>query len=301
MTAVRVAIIDVGANTLRLLVAASDRDGRVDPLREDKRQLGLGEEIERNGGRIGADKLDEAAAVARLHVRRARKLNADAIEILVTSPGRQAANGDELVQALSAATGAPVTVLSAEAEGELGWLGAVTAADDLPESIGVCDVGGGSVQLVIGTLSAGPAWARSVDIGSLRLTRRTLPGDPPTARQLAAAADEVAHAFTDITPPLPQIALATGGTARALRRIVGGRELSQRELHDIVETLGTRSSRQISKEFGVDRARARTLTAGTIVLSEVQRRLGMPLLVAQGGIREGAASELLAGRLSATG
>ena len=301
MTTVRVAIVDVGANTLRLLVATRDRDGRVDALSEDKRQLGLGEEIERNGGRIRAEKLEQAAEVARLHVRRARKLNADAIEILVTSPGRQAVNGDELVQALSAATGAPVTVLSAEAEGELGWLGAVTAADNLPESIGVCDVGGGSVQLVVGTLSAGPAWACSVDIGSLRLTRRTLQSDPPTARELAAATEEVARAFDGVAPPLPQIALATGGTARALRRIAGGRELSQPELHDVVGQLGTRSSKQISKEFGVDRARARTLTAGTIVLSELQRRLGMPLRVARGGIREGAAFELLAGRLSATG
>src|SRR5204862_6143361 len=122
--------------------------------------------------------------------------------------GRQAANGGELVRALSAATGARVTVLSSEAEGELGWLGAVVAAHELPESIGVCDVGGGSVQLVVGTLSAGPAWSRSVDIGSLRLTRRTLHDDPPTGRQIAAAADEVARAFADTAPPLPQIALA---------------------------------------------------------------------------------------------
>jgi exopolyphosphatase/guanosine-5'-triphosphate,3'-diphosphate pyrophosphatase len=101
--AVRVGIVDVGANTLRLLVAARE-DGRLVALREQRVQLGLGEEIERSGA-LGEEKLAEAAAVARAHVRRARKLGCDRIDVLVTSPGRQARNGDELASILGEATG----------------------------------------------------------------------------------------------------------------------------------------------------------------------------------------------------
>ena len=135
----RVGIVDVGANTLRLLVAAPAHGGLLEAVREDRRQLGLGEEIVRTGGRIGAGKLEEAASVARLHVRRARKLGCDRIEILVTSPGRQATNGNELVAALGDACGLPARVLSASEEGTLAWHGAVVATRrPLSETVAVC-------------------------------------------------------------------------------------------------------------------------------------------------------------------
>ena len=298
--AVRVGIVDVGANTLRLLVATRTAEGRVEPLREERRQLGLGEEIVRTGGSIGSEKLEEAAAVARMHVRRARKLACDAVEILVTSPGRQAANGSDLVDAIDEATGIRPHVLSAEEEGALAWYGAITAVGSHPETVAVCDVGGGSTQLVVGTLAGGPAWTRSIDVGSLRLTRRVFRTDPPNASELADARDVVATAFAELAPPLPLGALATGGTARSLRRIVGS-ELGKRELETALRKLAKRSVRQISADFGVDRPRARTLVAGTTILAGVQRLIGIPLEVAQGGLREGAALALLDELAAATG
>jgi exopolyphosphatase / guanosine-5'-triphosphate,3'-diphosphate pyrophosphatase len=292
MLAMRVGVIDVGANTLRLLVASRDDRGRVEPIREDRRQLGLGEELERTGGLIGEEKLETAAAVARTHTRRARKLGAARVSVLVTSPGRQATNAEELVSALREASGCEVRVLGADEEAALAWFGAVAAAAELPASVGVCDVGGGSAQLVVGTTDEGPVWSRSVDVGSLRLTKRFFDQDPPTPAELETAMLEVRRSFEDVTPPLPLAALATGGTSRALRRIVGN-ELGEAELATAVRKLSRRSSREIAKEFGVDRARARTVTAGAVVLSEAQRRLGVPLAIARGGLREGAALTLL--------
>src|SRR5438132_474898 len=157
--AVRVGIVDVGANTLRLLVAARE-NGRLVPLREQRVQLGLGDEIERSGA-LGEEKLAEAAAVAKAHVSRARKLGCDRIDVLVTSPGRQARNGGELASILRDATGAATKVLRPEEEGELAWYGAVATADYPPASVAVCDVGGGSTQLVVGTVSGGPARDRT--------------------------------------------------------------------------------------------------------------------------------------------
>lgn len=287
----RVGIVDVGANTLRLLVASAE-DGRLVHVREDRVQLGLGEEIERSGG-IGDKKLEEAASAVRMHVRRARKLRCTAIEVLVTSPGRQAANGEELVRRLAKATGVPTRVLTSNEEGELAWRGALAAATELAETVAVCDVGGGSAQITVGSPSERPAWTRSADIGSLRLTRRAFRDDPPGPADLARAEQIVARAFADITPPLPLAAIAVGGTARALRRVVGN-ELTEGHLQTAVRRLAKRASRKIAKEYGVDHARARTLTAGAVIFLEVQRRVGVPLQVGRGGLREGAALELLA-------
>ncbi|MGZ4281174.1 MAG: Ppx/GppA phosphatase family protein, partial [Gaiellaceae bacterium] len=176
----RVAIVDVGANTLRLLVAGPSGQ-QVVPLHVEREALGLGEEIERYGY-ITAPKSAEAAEVARALTRRARRLGCERVEIIVTSPGRQSANGDEFAELLSEAAGVRARVLSAEEEGALAWDGAVAALDEPPESIAVCDIGGGSTQIAVGTLESGPAWVRSVDLGSLRLTERFLTDDPPSAK-----------------------------------------------------------------------------------------------------------------------
>jgi exopolyphosphatase/guanosine-5'-triphosphate,3'-diphosphate pyrophosphatase len=296
--AVRVGIVDVGANTLRLLVAARE-DGRIVALREQRVQLGLGEEIERSGF-LGEEKLAEAAAVARAHVRRARKLGCERIDVLVTSPGRQASNGDELASILGEATGIATKVLRAEEEGELAWYGAVATAEYPSDSVAVCDVGGGSTQLVVGTVSGGPAWVRSVDLGSLRLTQRALRTAPPAQSDLDAARAQVEAAFVDLAPPLPLAGIATGGTARALRRVVGA-TLEPETLASAARKLAKRSDRAIANDYGADRARARTLLAGTLILMEVQRRLGIDLQVGRGGIREGAALLALEELAAATG
>src|SRR5262249_44576809 len=153
---------------------------------QEKEQLGLGEEVERFGY-ISDLKCQEAVGVARAQTRRARRLGCERIEILVTSPGRQSANSDEFADALANGTGVPVRILSSEEEGGLAWDGAVAALDEPPDTVAVCDVGGGSAQIVVGAVASGPAWVRSVDLGSLRLTTRLLSADPPSAQAVAEA------------------------------------------------------------------------------------------------------------------
>jgi exopolyphosphatase/guanosine-5'-triphosphate,3'-diphosphate pyrophosphatase len=291
MSPMRVGVVDVGANTLRLLVAERTPEG-LQAIGEERLRLGLGDDVE-TGGSISGRKLGQAAEVAAGYVRRARKLGCARTEVLVTSPGRQASNGDDLLEALAASTGVPCRVLSAEEEGGLAWRGAVAATDGLRETVAVCDVGGGSTQLVVGTLGSGPAWSRSLDLGSLRLTRRAFHDDPPTPDELGHAERLAAKLFAELAPPLPLSALATGGTARNLRRVVA-RELGADELETAVRRLGKRTAKEIVKTYGVDESRARTLTAGAILLRSAQRRLGVPLVVARGGLREGAALALLA-------
>ena len=295
MRRVRVAIIDVGANTLRLLVAGPSGQ-QVEPLHVEREALGLGEEIERYGY-ITAPKSAEAAEVARAQTRRARRLGCERVEIIVTSPGRQSANGDEFAALLSEATGVSARVLSAEEEGALAWDGAVAALEDPPESVAVCDIGGGSTQIAVGTLASGPAWVRSVDLGSLRLTERFLAGDSPGAKAVKAARAEAAEAFDAIVPPLALLALGTGGTARALRKVTGG-VLDGKSLEAAIDRLASLSHAKVAKRFGVAPQRAATLLAGSILFAEAHRRIGLPLQVAGGGVREGCALALF--RESAT-
>src|SRR3954464_13072238 len=151
----KVGIIDVGSNTVRLLAAQRGLGSAVYPVREERRQVGLGEAIERRGS-ITAGKLDETARTARGYAKLARRLGCERIEEAVPAPRRQRAKGDDPLRALRDAVGVSPRVLSAETEGRLAYLGAVSAADGLAGTIAVCDVGGGPAQ---GALR-GPAGGR---------------------------------------------------------------------------------------------------------------------------------------------
>jgi exopolyphosphatase/guanosine-5'-triphosphate,3'-diphosphate pyrophosphatase len=286
----RAAVIDVGANTLRLLVAERKARGlRV--VHEERERLALGEAIELDRT-IPQLKLEQVRTVALAQVERARSLGCEAIEILVTSPGRQAINQDELLGALEP-SGFPVRFLSGEEEALLAYVGAVEAAGPIGESIAVCDVGGGSSQVVVGTPVGGPAWFRSFDIGSLRLTRRMLVDDPPGSAALREASMEAERGLDGLHPPLPHAGLAAGGSARALRKLVGSR-LGPEEFAQAFELLAQTPSTELAAQFDLSPTRARTLAGGALILAGIQRRLGIELEVARGGLREGALRSLLA-------
>ncbi|MGE5273143.1 MAG: Ppx/GppA phosphatase family protein [Verrucomicrobiota bacterium] len=170
-----VAVIDVGSNTIRVLVGT------------------------RAGGTLVA-------------VARGKRV--------VASPGRQARNADQLVRLIARASGAHARVLTQEEEARLAFEGALAdvGADG---AVAVCDVGGGSAQIAVGAVDGGPAWLRSIDLGSLRLSARVGHGDPPTKSEQAALRAEARSAVSVLTPPTPRRAVAVGGSARALRKLVG--------------------------------------------------------------------------------
>jgi exopolyphosphatase/guanosine-5'-triphosphate,3'-diphosphate pyrophosphatase len=288
---VHAAVIDVGSNTVRLLVARPTASGLV-TAREEKAFVGLGEEILRRGC-IGEAKLAETANLARRYAWIARKQGVDLLEVVVTAPGRQAPNGDELVDARARATRAPVRQLTPDEEGALAYRGALARAGQLPRPVAVCDTGGGSTEIVVGAPPAPPAWSRSVELGSLRLSAGFLPSDPPIPEELAAAQTEAAYLLVELTPPRPHAALAVGGSARGLSRLVGPM-LDERTLTDALELVSTMPAARLAKAHGLAEQRARVLPAGAIILREVVRLLGVPLELARGGVREGALVELLA-------
>jgi exopolyphosphatase/guanosine-5'-triphosphate,3'-diphosphate pyrophosphatase len=286
----RVAVVDVGSNTARLLVAEHDQ-GRLQPIREARRLVLLGRDIEERG-ECSAKKLAELGDSARRFASLARKHGAERVEVVVTAPGRQAANATEILRVLREATAVSTRVLSAEEEGRLAWRGVVASEPDLAESVAVCDVGGGSTEVVVGTPDGGPVWSRSVDIGSLRLARRVLADVPPGDDAMRAAEREAASAFSGLAFPIPQKAFACGGTARALRKLAG-ETLGPEELALVLRFLERSDVRRIAKSARVSRRRAETLPAGAVILAELQKRLAVPFCVSRAGLREGIALELV--------
>ncbi len=292
----RAAVLDIGSNTARLLVAEV-RKGRIVPVREERYYLGLGAEILHHGS-VGAAKLEEAADVTRMFAKLARKCRADEVDVIVTAPGRQAANPGELLATIARASGTVARILSAREEGELAYEGALTLEDVGRRRVAVCDVGGGSTEIVVGDGGQPSFWNTSVDLGSLRLTAACFEGDPPSAGAIAAAERLAADLFAQVEPPRAELALAVGGSARALAKLVGP-VFGEGELTQALALSGAKRSAKVARAFGVDEQRARVLPAGAIVLREVTRRLGRPLQLARGGLREAAVSRMLAEALAA--
>lgn len=291
---VPVGVIDVGSNTVRLTVSADGTE-----LHREKALLRLGDPIERTGG-IPPDKLDETTDCVKRFVSIALKQGAERIEVLVASPGRQAANGIELMGRLQSESGAPVRLLSPQEEGRLAFVGALAASRKGQSSvIAVCDVGGGSSQVAVGTRRDGVAWVRSVDIGSMRLASRLLHDDPPGDAAVERARVEVNRLLDGFVPPAPEVALAVGGSARAIRSIVGS-DLGPDELDEVAGILARTPAAEIAELYDVHLDRVKTLAAGAVILEALQVRLHVPLRVVRGaGVREGAAIELAARRQAA--
>jgi exopolyphosphatase / guanosine-5'-triphosphate,3'-diphosphate pyrophosphatase len=282
-----VGVIDVGSNTVRLHVA---QDG--EEIHREKAMARLGEAIERTGA-IPEEKLVETELLIERFVSDARAHGAERLEVLVTSPGRQAANGSELIARIEAAAGgAPVRLLSAQEEARLAFLGAVSGVRGPSRRlVAVVDVGGGSSQVAVGTRRDGLAWVRSIDIGSMRLTSRLLDDDPPGDAAVARARQELDRLLEGVVPPAPETALAVGGSARALRSIVGP-VLGADELDEVAGILARTPARDITALYGIEPERVRTLAAGAVILGALQERLHVPLRVVRGGVREGAVLEL---------
>ena len=205
------ACIDIGSNTTRLLVAEPS-EGRLRELMTQRAFTSLGKATSK--GRIPEDKIEETAEVVATQARLARELGADEIAVVATAAVRSAKNRDEFGAAIEAESGLRVRVLSGHEEARLAFLGATrTFSGPLDGSIAVLDVGGGSTELVIGTLAQGATWEESFRIGSGFLADSYLHTDPPGVSELEAVRLHVSGTFEGLSVPPALHAVATGGRA----------------------------------------------------------------------------------------
>jgi exopolyphosphatase/guanosine-5'-triphosphate,3'-diphosphate pyrophosphatase len=185
-----------------------------------------------------------------------------------------------------------VRVLSSGEEAALAFAGAVASTASEANTFIVCDVGGGSTELAAGTRTTGAGWSRSFVLGSLRLTATSLRNDPPEESDIAVGRLQAAIALRGVDVPSAEVALAAGGTARALSKLVGT-QLAEMQLSEALTVISSEPSDVLAARFGFAVWRARTLAAGAAILAEVERALELPLQVVNGGVRDGAALALL--------
>jgi exopolyphosphatase/guanosine-5'-triphosphate,3'-diphosphate pyrophosphatase len=283
---IRIGVVDIGANTSRLLVARCRRE-QFEAILETRTPLHLGAEIEKRG-RISKRKLRHVAEAVEAAVLAARKAGASEIIGLVTSPGRQSSNGAEISAEISAVAGIDVRLLTAEEEGQLAYRG---VRDTIEGHVLVCDVGGGSIQLAAGNARTTPSWFATANVGSLRLTRRHVRHDPPRGNELVALRQTAEEALAHFEAAEATTVLVTGGTARALRKIVGP-TLGRSELEAAIDIVSRMSAKKLARTYEIPTWRAETLPAGAIIASVLTDRLERSLEVANNGIREGAILEM---------
>jgi exopolyphosphatase/guanosine-5'-triphosphate,3'-diphosphate pyrophosphatase len=206
----RVAAIDCGTNSIRLLVAdVPDAGAHTDLLRRME-VVRLGQGVDATG-RLSVDAIERTRKVLAEYAGQARDLGAAAVRMAATSATRDAANRQDFEDMVVSTLGQTPDVITGREEAELSFLGATASLDAAARAHGaapphppflVVDIGGGSTEFVLGD-GGGVRAARSVDIGCVRMTERHLHGDPPTPEEIRRAEDDIRAALHQVTAEVP--------------------------------------------------------------------------------------------------
>jgi exopolyphosphatase/guanosine-5'-triphosphate,3'-diphosphate pyrophosphatase len=277
----RLGVLDVGSNTVHLLVVDAHRGGHPDPVRSHKTPLHLAELLQADGslGARGTEVLVDAVAAA------GAASEQEGVEDLVafaTSAVRDATDSGEVLTAVRERAGVELLVLPGEDEARLTFLAVRRWFGWSCGRLLCLDIGGGSLEIAAGR-DEEPDVALSLPLGAGRLTRSRLPGDPPSARDVAALREHVGAELAAVVPRLlaagrPDRGVATSKTLRSLARLDGAapyaqgpfvpRTLSRRGLERIVDKLAAMPAAQRAQLPGVSESRAAQLLAGAVVAHE---------------------------------
>ncbi len=287
------AAIDIGSNTTRVLVA-EPADGQLKKVMEQRAYTRINKALNAAGA-IRPEKVEEVCEVVATQVRLARELGAEQIRAVATAAVREAANGADVAAAIGEAAGLPIEVLSDEEEGRLSFIGATkTLGHPVEGKVGVVDVGGGSTEVILGTVPDGAADVRSWRVGSGALADELISSDPPSAAEIRRVRDRIEDVFAGVEIERPAQAVAVGGSATSLRRLVGA-VLEYETLERGIRVLCGDPAAEVARRFELDPERVRILATGVLLLEKLSELLGQPLQIGKGGLREGVVLDLLNG------
>jgi len=288
------AAIDIGSNTTRVLVA-EPVDGQLKKVMEQRAYTRINKALD-EGGEILPRKVEEVSEVVATQVRLARELGAAEIRAVATAAVREAANGVEAAAAIEAAAGVPVEILSEEEEGRLAFIGATkTLGHPTEGTIGVVDVGGGSSEVILGSVPGGVSKVLSWRVGSGALADELISSDPPSAAEIRKVRDRIDDIFEGVEIEHPAQAVAVGGSATSLRRLVGA-VLEYETLERGIRVLCGDPAAEVARRFELDPERVRILATGVLLLEKLSELLGQPLQIGKGGLREGVVLDMLNGK-----
>ena len=311
----RLGVLDVGSNTVHLLVVDAHRGGHRTPMRATKAALRLAESIDDSGKRTrrGAEKLiatvDEFAKIA-------ASSGCSELMAFATSAVRDARNSDDVLARVRAETGVDLQVLSGPDESRLTFLAVRRWYGWSAGRITNLDIGGGSLELSTG-LDEAPDVALSIPLGAGRLTREWLPDDPPGRRRVAMLRDwldtelaDAAKAMLDAGPP--DLAVGTSKTFRSLARLTGAapsaagprvkRTLTANGLRQLIAFISRMTTTDRAELEGVSAERAPQIVAGALVAEASMRALSLESVdICPWALREGVILRRLDSEADGTG
>ncbi|HEY8474027.1 MAG TPA: hypothetical protein VIL37_15510 [Natronosporangium sp.] len=282
----RLGVLDVGSNTVHLLVVDARRGAHPWPAHSEKTVLRLAERVGKDGAisKAGVDGLVEAVAAAR---KAAKKLAVDDFLGFATSAVRDARNGAEVLELVRDKTGVELQVLSGEDEARTTFLAVRRWFGWSAGKLLVVDIGGGSLELAAG-MDEWPELALSLPLGAGRLTRERLDGgDPPSAKAVANLIEYVESVLDPVVGELNAVgwdrAVATSKALRSLARLAGAapskagawvpRQLTDTGLHQVLGFIRHIPARALATMDGVSASRAHQLLAAAVVAATVMDRL----------------------------
>lgn len=304
----KVAAIDCGTNSIRLLIAEQDRAGRLVDLDRRLETVRLGQGIDATG-EFHPDALTRTfAAVDRYgQLIKAAGVPAERIHFVATSAARDARNHAEFFEGVEQRLGVVPDVISGGLEAQLSFTGALSRVRPTAEPVLVMDIGGGSTELIMGSAAGEIEQDVSLDIGSVRITERFLPTSPPRPDELAQATrfidGRLAQSGVDISSVGTWIGVA--GTATTLaaaclglqaydRELVHGSEIPKDQIAQLLARLSSLTVDEIRAIPSMHPKRADVITAGTLIAARVASvTSAMELVVSESDILDGVALNLL--------
>ncbi len=303
----RVAAVDCGTNSIRLLIADHDDDaGTMHDVRRAMRIVRLGEGVDRTGALSETALARTFAAIDEYHGL-IEAAGAQQVRFVATSATRDASNREDFVWGVRERLGVEPEVIEGAEEARLSFEGATR---DLgarqPQAVApylVVDIGGGSTEFVVG--STGPDAGRSVDVGCVRLTERHFHHDPPLPAEVAAARDDVDAAIARVVTTVPLRSAATmiglAGTVTTVAGIALSHERYDPDLlhHSIISAADVHRTTEMLLYSDRDRraaipvmhpGRVDVIMAGALILSTIVAYTGVPeVLVSEHDILDGIA------------
>ena len=284
----RVAAVDCGTNTIKLLIADLETtSGQERELVREMRMVRLGQDVDRTG-RLADEALERTFAAVDEYAALVRRHDVHRIRFCATSAARDATNAADFAAGVEARLGVAPEVVTGPEEAQLSYDGAtrgLAGRDDLPGPFLVVDIGGGSTELILGDGAGHVRASQSLDIGSVRMTERHLLGDPPGRDEVAAAAADIAGTIAASDVPLGEARTVIGvaGTITTVAAGVLGLEeydraaidqavLAYADVHALTERLLAMSVAERKALGYVHPGRADVIGAGALILDEVLRR-----------------------------
>jgi exopolyphosphatase/guanosine-5'-triphosphate,3'-diphosphate pyrophosphatase len=294
-----VGALDIGSNSIRLMIVAAD--GSV--IRRESEVTGLARGVDANGALS-----DDAVASSLTVLSRFADLMAEGgvtrFAAVATSAARDARNGPDVMRAIGRVLGQEPSIIDGEDEARLSFVGAVTGAGRTGRQV-VVDIGGGSTEVVEGEVDV--TWSHSYDMGSVRLTDRSLPDRPASVAQLASASAEVDRVLSE--PPIrirAEDVIGVAGTFTSLAAMhlgldrydpdaVHGTTLTRSEIDALVGELAALTVAETAEIPSLEPRRAPVILAGTVVAQRVMEALGAKrVLVSEYDLLDGLVARVVA-------